>query len=123
MTTGAYVTPRSTVRNMTVRKKPKADEVVTAMKKLEDDGLGRFYKMNRVETVFYKPLPTDNNKTAITSIIGEEHWGSYWDLFQIPDKRFITNAQHQRIITASNDKDELLTNYGYSLPQEEKNSE
>lgn len=108
---GAFCTPRSVVRNMTTRIKPATAEVVEEMKKLAEDGIGKFVQLTEKEKAFYKPLPTDTNRQII-----EPHalFEDYKKNFSTVDRKYITEGQHSRLLKKSWDKDILEKEYGYS---------
>ena len=82
LTKGAFVTPRSVVKNMTTKQRPQAETVVEEMKKLEQKEIGTLKTITRTQTVFYKLLPFDENKDKVTEIIGDENWDAYTQRFK-----------------------------------------
>lgn len=59
MCKGAFCTPRSVIKNMTVKVRPKLDEIATCMKKLSEENVGKFKQLNSKERAYYKPLPEE----------------------------------------------------------------
>ena len=53
---GAFCTSRSVTRSITTKKKPTSVEVLDEMKKLSDNGVGKFVITDK-DKVYYKPLP------------------------------------------------------------------
>ena len=81
-TTGAFCTPRSVIRSVTLRKKPTSKEVIDQMNTLEEDGVGKLLVITERENVFYKPLPTEDNMEKISLV----------------NLKFITKTQHNRLL-------------------------
>ena len=94
LTKGAFVTPRSVIKNMTTKKRPRAEDIIKQMKSLEGKEIGNVNNITRTQTVFYKPLPLDENKEKITEIIGNDYWDMYAKNFKEVDTVNITVSQH-----------------------------
>ena len=76
LTKGAFVTPRNVIKNMTTKKRPHAEEIITEMKALEEQDVGYVKNLTRTQTVFYKPVPAEENREMIVEIIGSDCWDS-----------------------------------------------
>lgn len=94
---------------MTTKKRPQAEKVVDEMKSLEKLDIGIVKAVSKTQTVYYKPLPTDENKACVIQVIGEENWSNYVQKFKEADTMYITASQHNRLILLSDDLDELET--------------
>ena len=101
MCKGPFCTPRSVIKNMTIKKRPKLDEIAECMKKLSEDKIGEFVQLNLKERAYYKPLPIDENKEHVTPLIGSGKWDDYVLNFKTCDMQYITSTQHNRIFRAS----------------------
>ena len=71
------MTPRNVIKNMTTKKCPHAKEIITEMKALEEQDVGYVKNLTRTQTVFYKPVPAEENREMIVEIIGSDRWDSY----------------------------------------------
>ena len=107
LTKGAFVTPRSVIKNMTCRHRPQADKIIEEMKSLEKKKIGTLKIITRTQTVYYKPLPSDENKDSVIEIVGEENWESYVQRFKDIDTMYITASQHNRLLVYADNEDEL----------------
>ena len=107
LTKGAFVTPRNVIKNMTTKKRPHAEEIITEMKALEEQEVGYVKNLTRTQTVFYKPVPAEENREMIVEIIGSDRWDSYTQNFKDIDKMHITASQHNRLLQAAQNQDEL----------------
>ena len=85
-------------KNMTVKARPKLEEIADCMKKLSESKLGEFKQLTQKERAYYKPLPEDNNKEALLPIIGSGKWEDYVFNFKTSDVRYITATQHNRLL-------------------------
>ena len=112
LTKGGFCTPRSVIRNVTTRNKPTTAQVVEEMKRLETDGLGKFKQLSEKERVYYKPLPTEENREQLATHASFE---DYKANFPVLDEKYITQAQYNRLFNKSPDKDLLTREYGYKL--------
>jgi len=72
LTPGAFCTPRSVIKYMTSRTRPKAEEVQEEMKKLEEVGLGEFHRFSSKESAFYKVIPEEDSRELTASVIGDK---------------------------------------------------
>lgn len=63
---GAFCTSRSVTRSITTKKKPTSVEVLDEMKKLSDNGVGKFVITDK-DKVYYKPLPDEINRERIVA--------------------------------------------------------
>ena len=109
-TNGPFCTPRSVTRSLTIRRKPPAQVIIEEMKALDDQGLGH-YKVVSNNKVYYKPLPTENNKGLF-----ERHgilMTDYKDAFCNKNMKYITPAQFNRLMSMSPDEQVLREQYGY----------
>lgn len=106
LTKGAFVTPRSVVKNMTVKQRPQAEKVIEEMKSLEEMEIGTVKTLARSQTVFYKPTPCDSNKDSVTKVIGD-NWDIYERRFKEVDTMYMTTSQHNRLLISSPNEDEL----------------
>ena len=107
LTKGAFVTPRSVIKNMTTKKRPHAEEVVGEMKSLEQKEVGYIKYLTRAQTVFYKPLPSDENKDKVVEVIGSDLWDTYIQCFKEADIMYITVSQHNRMLLSAENKEDL----------------
>ena len=114
LTKGAFVTPRNVIKNMTTKKRPHAEDIITEMKALEEKEVGYVKNLTRAQVVLYKPLPVDENKDVIVSIIGTDCWDSYAQKFKEVDTMHITESQHNRLLQAAVNKAELES-FGISI--------
>jgi hypothetical protein len=107
---GALCTPRSVIRSITAKKKPSTIQVVDEMK-LTEGGVGSL-KLYRRKKVFFKLVPTEANKEILTAHVDVKE---YETNFEIPiEGKYITAAQHNRILEKRSEKDTLISKYGYS---------
>ena len=74
LTKGAFVTPRSVIKNMTTKQRPQAETVIEEMKGLEQKQIGTIKSITRTQTAFYKLLLSEENKYQVIEIIGDENW-------------------------------------------------
>ena len=97
-------------RSFTSRQKPTADKVIEEMKSLEDSGLGHFISATANAKVYYKPLPTEENKTLI-----QQHASisDYMEVFTNQSMKDITVSQFNRLLALSPDETVLRDQYGY----------
>ena len=107
LTKGAFVTPKSVIKNMTTKQRPQAGTVIEEMKVLEQKEIGTVKTITRTQTVFYKLVPSEENKPMVTEIVGHENWGTYIQRFKEDDRIYITASQHNRLLDAAEDKEEL----------------
>ena len=107
LTKGAFVTPRSVIKNMTTRQRPQAEKIIEEMKSLEKKGIGNVKNVARAQTVFYKPLPSDDNKDCVSEIVGEQNWDIYVQRFKEVDTMYITASQHNRLLVSADNEEEL----------------
>ena len=107
LTKGAFVTPRNVIKNMTTKKRPHAEEIIKEMKTLEEQGVGYVKNLTKTQTVFYKPVPTEENKELIVEIIGNDHWDTYAQVFKDIVTMHITASQHNRLLQTAQNEDEL----------------
>ena len=101
------MTPRNVIKNMTTKKRPHAEEIITEMKALEEQEVGYVKNLTRTQTVFYKPVPAEENREIIVEIIGSDRWDSYTQNFKDIDTMHITASQHNRLLQAAQNQDEL----------------
>ena len=107
LTKRAFVTPRSVIKNMTTKKRPHAEEIIKQMKALEEKEVGYVKNVTRAQTAFYKPLPLDENKEKVVEVVGSDCWDAYTQKFKEADTLNITVSQHNRLLLAAENKDEL----------------
>ena len=117
LTKGTFVTPRNVIKNMTTKKCPYAEDIIKQMKELEEIEVGYVKKIPRAQTAFYKPLPVEENKEKIVEVIGSDHWDIYVQNFKEVNTVYITISQHNRLLEAAENEDELES-FGMS-PQSE----
>ena len=98
---------------MTTKQRPPAETVVKEMKSLEEKEIGNVKAVTRAQTVFYKPLPSEENKIKVTEIVGESNWDTYVQRFKEVDEMYITASQHNRLLSSAENQD-LLESYGVS---------
>ena len=70
------------------------EDIITEMKALEEKEVGYVKKLTRAQTVFYKPLPVEENKDTIVGVMGTDHWDTYTQNFKEIDTMHITVSQH-----------------------------
>ena len=58
---GPFCTPRSFIKNMTTKVRPKLDEIADYMKKLDDRHIGTFMNINQKERAYFKLIPEDDS--------------------------------------------------------------
>ena len=75
---------------MTTKYRPPAEEVLQEMKKLEEEGLGTIKSVTKTQIVYYKPIPNDDNKADVLSVIEAEQWDSYIEHFKELDTTYMT---------------------------------
>ena len=97
---------------MTIKKRPKLDEIAECMKKLSEDNVGKFEQLNQKERAFFKPLPVEDNKEAVIALVGNGKWDEYVLNFSTCDTQYITTTQHNRILRASPHTMEEMEAYG-----------
>jgi hypothetical protein len=107
LTRGAFVTPRSVIKNMTTKKRPLAEEIIKEMRVLEEKDVGYVRNITRTQTVFYKPTPVDDNKDRVNRILGSDYWDVYVKNFEEIDTVHITQSQHNRLLFAADNEEEL----------------
>ena len=110
---GPFCTPRSVIKNMTTRARPKLDEIADHMKKLDELDIGKFEKVTQKERAYFKPLPDDENMENVCNIIGER-WEEYVSNFKTMDTKYITVTQFNRLLAASPYSAEDMAIYGIS---------
>lgn len=111
---GPFCTPRSVIKHMTTKIRPKLDDIAENMKKLADKSIGTFKNVTQKERAFYKLLPVDENKECICNIIGSR-WEEYVDNFKTIDDKYITTTQFNRLLAASPYDDDEMATYGIVL--------
>ena len=85
--------------------------VVEEMKKLDGEGIGKFETISEKEKAFYKPLPKEENKDLLSA---HANFTEYKENFETGiDTKFMTPAQHNRLLMKSPHKDILQNEYGY----------
>ena len=85
--------------------------VVEEMKKLDGEGIGKFETISEKEKAFYKPLPKEENKDLLSA---HANFTEYKENFKTGiDTKFMTPAQHNRLLMKSPHKDILQNEYGY----------
>lgn len=67
---------------MTTKQRPPAETVLKEMKSLEEKEIGNVKAVTRVQTAYYKPLPSEENKIKVTEIVGESNWDTYVQHFK-----------------------------------------
>ena len=92
---------------MTTKYRPPAEEVLQEMKKLEEEGLGTVKSVTKMQTAYYKPIPNDDNKADLLSVVEAEQWDSYIEHFKELDTTYMTASQHNRFMLESDDQDTL----------------
>ena len=112
LTKGAFCTPRSVIRSMTIKSRPSSDEVICEMRKLHDEGVGVYCAISEKEKVFYKLLPTDDNKDVICKYVD---FNVYKENFEKDIDKFITSKQRTRLLLKCPHMDDLVANYNYEL--------
>ena len=115
MSKGAFCTPRSVLRSVTLRNKPASTDVIEQMKKLDEEGMGKFMGESEKEKSFHKLIPNDSEerKQLISKFTDYEE---YKKKFKIEiDSKYITIAQHKRLLAKSPNKDILISEFGYKL--------
>ena len=109
---GAFCTPCTVIRSVTTRSKPTTAQVVQQMKILNEGGVGKFEALSEKEKVFFKLLPTDDNKELLTTHC--TNFEEYKNNFEAAiDTKYMMTAQHNRLLLKSPDKDVLMNEYGY----------
>ena len=78
------------------------------MKVLEEKEVGYVKKLKRAQTVFYKPLPLEENKDTIVCVIGTDRWDTYCQNF---DTMHITVSQHIRLLQAAENEEVGIIRY------------
>lgn len=114
MCKGPFCTPRSVIKNMTIKSRPKLDEIADCMKSLSGEKIGEFKQLTHKERAYYKPLPEEDNKAAIVSIVGTANWDEYVCNFKSCDLKYITPTQHNRLLQNSPHL-ELMETYGIAI--------
>ena len=110
MTKGAFCTPRSVVRGLTMMSKPTTSQVVDEMKNLAEEGIGKFQALSEKEKVFYKPIPLDANRELLVAHVNFEEYKD--NFMKAIETKFITAAQYNRLLLNSPDKEILTSQYG-----------
>ncbi len=108
---GAFCTPRSVVRSLTTKKRPSSAEIIEKMKELNKGGVGNLIAITEKEKVFYKLLPSDDNKQKIECYLDFEVYKECFERYV--DTKVITPKQHNRILNKSPDKGTLMEEYQY----------
>ena len=62
-----FCTSRSVIGSITTTKKPTSAEVLDEMKKLSDNGVGKFV-ISEKDKVYYKPIPDEINRKRIVAL-------------------------------------------------------
>lgn len=107
---GAFCTSRSVTRSITTKKKPTSVEVLDEMKKLSDNGVGKFVITDK-DKVYYKPLPDEINREHIVAHVD---FAQYKDNFKADvDGKYFTQKQFNRLLSNSADKDILMSEYDH----------
>ena len=105
---------------MTTRYRPPAEEILQEilqeMKKLEEEGLGTVKSITKTQIVHYKPIPNDDNKEDVLTMIATEEWDAYIAHFKDVDLIYMTASQHNRFLLESDDED-VLNSFGI-IPRE-----
>ena len=73
----------------------------------DEQDVGYVKNLTRTQTVFYKPVPAEENREMIVEIIGSDRWDSYTQNFKDVDTMHITASQHNRLLQAAQNQDEL----------------
>ena len=71
--------------------------------------MGYVKNVTRVQTAFYKHIPSDEDKEKVVEIVGNECWDMYMyaQMFKEADTLNITVSQHNRLLLAAENKEEL----------------
>ena len=64
----------------------------------DEQDVGYVKNLTRTQTVFYKPVPAEENREMIVEIIGSDRWDSYTQNFKDIDTMHITASQHNRLL-------------------------
>lgn len=108
-TNGAFCTPRIVTRSFTTRCKPSSEAIVNSMKQLAEKGIGH-YSVEANSKVYYKPLPTENNKQLIEKYVPVQN---YSDVFTNKNVKDINASQFNRLLANSPDERILRDQYEY----------
>lgn len=81
------------------------------MKRLQEERLGVFKGDNEKEKVFFKKLPTENNKELIAKHVSFKDFETNFKM----DIEHMTATQMKRLLKLSPDKDCLVEEYGYEV--------
>lgn len=100
---GPLTTPRAVYKTIRYSMRTKAQEKLTdIMAKLERNGLGAYVQLSSNESVFFKPLPNDDNKEKIEPLLTRNKWTDYCNMFTSKEAtRLISEAQFNRLIKKS----------------------
>ena len=61
----------------------------------------------QAQTVFYKPLSSDENKYKVVEIIGSDLWDVYVQRFKEANTMYITVSLHNRLLLLADNKEDL----------------
>lgn len=106
-TNGPFTTTRAVMRTCSTRRKPTSQEVAARMRALEAEGLG-FYKDVDKTKAFFKAMPREEIKGALEKYMKLEQ---YRHAFLAKDIAYVTPAQHQRLLDAAPESENLKAYY------------
>lgn len=100
---GPLTTPRAVYKSIHYSMRIAAkNKVVEIMKDLEQNGLEAYLQISNIESVFFKPLPTDSNKEKIEALLIKSNWTDYCSMFGKREAtRLISEAQFARLLDNS----------------------
>lgn len=91
--------------------RPPAEEILQEMKKLEEEGLGTVKSITKTQTVHYKPIPSDDNKEDVLTMIAIGEWDAHIAHFEDVNLIYMTASQHNHFLLES-DNDDVLNSLG-----------
>ena len=72
--------------------------------------MGTVKSITKMQTVYYKPISSDDNKEEVLTVIATEEWDAYITHFKDVDVTYVTASQHNHFLLESDD--DMLNSFG-----------
>jgi hypothetical protein len=114
MRPGPFTTPRAVYKSIRYSMRSKAQQKFQdIVKSMEKDGIGCYLDISSNESAYYKPLPVEENKVKVESLLGKATWDEYGVAFRKKEvQKLMSSSQHDRLLSNSPHVDKLHE-YGF----------
>ena len=111
MRPGPFATPRAVYKTIRFSMRSKAQQNFQRL--VKENGIGCYLELSTTESVYYKPLPVEENKVMVEPLLGKALWSEYCEHFKKKEsEKLISRTQHTRLLSKSPDVDKLRE-YGF----------